>query len=72
EIIEVNPMGALPGSPEGKNAYKDNWRRVTAAYAAAQPAKSPAAKTTASKTTGAKTTAAKSKSAKAKSNGGKK
>ena len=27
EIFEIYPSGSLPKSPEGKNAYKNNWRR---------------------------------------------
>ena len=27
EIIEIYPTGSLPKSPEGKNAFKNNWRR---------------------------------------------
>ena len=38
EIIEVYPMGALPSSDAGKAAYAENWRRATAAEAAAKPA----------------------------------
>ena len=27
EIFEVYPAGSLPKSSEGRNAYKNNWRR---------------------------------------------
>ena len=27
EIFEIYPSGSLPKSPEGKYAYKNNWRR---------------------------------------------
>ena len=27
EIFEIYPTGSLPKSPEGKNAFKNNWRR---------------------------------------------
>ena len=27
EIFEIYPAGSLPKSPEGKNAFKNNWRR---------------------------------------------
>ena len=27
EISEIYPAGSLPKSPEGKSAYKSNWRR---------------------------------------------
>ena len=27
EISEIYPAGSLPKSPEGKNAFKNNWRR---------------------------------------------
>ena len=27
EIFEIYPSGSLPKSPEGRNAYKNNWRR---------------------------------------------
>jgi len=37
EIIEIYPMGALPQSDAGKKAYEINWRRKTAAEAAARP-----------------------------------
>ena len=40
EIIEIYPMGSLPKSEEGKIAYKECWRRQTAAEAAAKPKKS--------------------------------
>jgi len=40
EILEVYAMGALPESDAGKKAYKENWRRKSAAEAAAKPSKS--------------------------------
>ena len=40
EIIEIYPMGNLPESEEGKAAYKECWRRQTAAEAAAKANKS--------------------------------
>ena len=27
EIFEIYPVGSLPKSSEGRNAYKNNWRR---------------------------------------------
>ena len=38
EIIEIYPMGSQPKTKAGKLAYKENWRRVSAAEKAAQPA----------------------------------
>lgn len=38
EIIEIYPMGELPKSEAGKAAYDANWRRASAAEAAAKPA----------------------------------
>ena len=40
EIIEIYPMGELPKSEQGKEAYENCWRRKTAAEAAAKPKKS--------------------------------
>jgi heterotetrameric sarcosine oxidase delta subunit len=40
EIIEIYPMNSLPHSNEGIEAYKNSWRRRTAAEAAARPARS--------------------------------
>ena len=48
EIIEVYPMGSLPSSKPGKAAYRDSWRRDTAAEAAAKPAKAARGKRSAS------------------------
>ncbi len=31
EIFEIYPTGSLPKSTEGKNAYKNNWRRLSEA-----------------------------------------
>ena len=31
EIIEIYPLGELPKSPEGIEAYETNWRRQSAA-----------------------------------------
>ena len=31
EIFEIYPAGSLPKSPEGRNAYKSNWRRSSPA-----------------------------------------
>ena len=44
EFIEIYPMGALPKSKAGKQAYEDNWRRMTEAEKAALPQKKQAAK----------------------------
>ena len=46
EIIEIYDMGAMPKTKAGKQAYQENWRRMTAAEKAAQkaPAKKPTAK----------------------------
>ena len=38
EIVEIYPMGSTPKSNAGKAAHADNWRRDTAAEAAAKPA----------------------------------
>ena len=38
EIVEIYPMGSTPKSEAGKAALADNWRRDTAAEAAAKPA----------------------------------
>jgi len=39
EIIEIYAMGTLPKSKAGKLAYKECWRRETAAERAARPTK---------------------------------
>ena len=39
-IIEVYAMGDTPKSKAGRQAYKESWRRNSAAEATAQPAKS--------------------------------
>lgn len=39
DIIEIYEMGTLPKSKQGKAAYRNSWRRNTAAEAAAKPAK---------------------------------
>ena len=38
-IIEVYAMGDTPKSKAGRQAYKESWRRNSAAEAAARPAK---------------------------------
>ena len=38
EIVEIYPMSSTPKSKAGKAAHSGNWRRNTAAEAAAKPA----------------------------------
>ena len=38
EIVEIYPIGSTPKRKAGKAAHADNWRRNTAAEAAAKPA----------------------------------
>lgn len=54
EIVEVYPMGSLPGTKAAKAAHADSWRRDTAAEAAAKSGGKNGGKKAAAKKTGAK------------------